>query len=363
MRVFVIGGTTVPRTDDEYPKQLKILEQSMRPLGKCLIDSNHELLVCSPYQGSADLEAIRGATQSTNVKRGKHVEFHYPRSASIGTEVTRLTKKFSLKQARSFLHLPPADRSAESLKYAWLLAQISAMERSHAILAIGGKRNGPASLLLPLAEEKRRHILPLTILGGAAEQSFIRQRYALEDRLGNGMAALSERDRIEEAIALLGDLSHSHEAANKIEGRRFFISYPRCRPQEADFIEMILRRRNQIVFRDDQNFAAGQPIPMEIDQHLYHAEVFVAIWCKEYACSPWCFDELDLALQRHKEGRLTLWLLCVDDTRVVPPAARELVNYSVSSRTDLEGTILKLLEPPEISSPNRSRKPNRSTIR
>ena len=288
MRVFVIGGTTVPRTDDEYPKQLKILEHSMRPLGKCLMDSNHELLVCSPYQGSADVETIRGATLSANVKRGKHVEFHYPRAESISTEVSRLIKTLSLKQAKSFFHLPPADHGPESLKYAWLLAQISAMERSHVIIAIGAKCTGPASLLLPLAEEKRKFILPLMILGGAAEQSFVRQRYALEDRLGNRISALSEPNRIEEAIALLGDLSRPREDGREAQSRRFFISYPRCRPQEADFIEMILRRRNQIIFRDDQNFEAGQPIPTEIDQHIYHAEVFIAIWCKEYACSPWC---------------------------------------------------------------------------
>ena len=352
----------MPRTDDEYPKQLKILEQSMRPLGKCLIDSNHELLVCSPYQGSADVETIRGATRSANVKRGKHVEFHYPRAETISREVSQLIKTLSLKQAKSFLHLPPIDSGPESLKYAWLLAQISAMERSHVVITIGGKRTGPASLLLPLAEEKRKFILPLMILGGAAEQSFVRQRYALEDRLGNRINALSEPNRIEEAIALLGDLSRSREDRNEAQSRRFFISYPRCRPQEADFIEMILRQRNQIIFRDDQNFEAGHPIPTEIDQHIYHAEVFIAIWCKEYACSPWCFDELDLALQRHKEGRLSLWLLCVDDTRVVPPAARALVNYSISSRADLEGTILKLLEHPK-GSPNRGHKPRPSRKR
>jgi|SRR5215213_159935 len=345
MKVFVIGGTTVLPNNDQYSNELKILEQSMRQLGKRLIDGKHDLLVCSPYSGSADLEAVHGATQSVHVKKGINVEFHYPRTLSICKQVTRLTETLSINKTRSFFHLPPVDNSAEALKYAWLLAQISAMERSHAILAIGGKPNGSASLLLSLAEEKRKYILPLTILGGAAEQSFLRQRYALEDRLAKRIALLNELEGIEQAISLLDDLSHPHEATTKGDGHRFFISYPRCRPQEADFIEMILRRRNQTVFRDDHNFESGKPIPAEIDQHLYHADVFIAIWCKEYACSPWCFDEFDLALRRHKEGRLALWLLCVDDTRVVPPAARELLNYPISSRADLEGTILKLLNP------------------
>jgi len=349
MKVFVIGGTTVPRDSDKYPQELKVLEKTMSRLGKRLIGVGHELLVCSPYSGSADLEVVRGAAQSTRVGKGAKVEFHHPHTESITEEVLRLKKKLSIGKAKSFFHLPPADNSPDALRYAWLLAQISAMDRSHAIMAVGGKLTGAASLLLALAEEKRKHILPLTFLGGAAEQSFFRQQFALKDRLRNRVAILSEFERVERAVSLLGDLARPQDTSEKREVRRFFISYPRSRPQEADFVEMILRRRNQIVFRDDQDFRAGQPVPTEIDQHLYQADVFVAIWCKEYACSPWCFDELDLALKRHKEGRLTLWLLCVDDTRVVPPAARELLNYPISSRRDLEGTVLNLLDPAPIS--------------
>lgn len=360
MKVFVIGGTTVPPDNDKYPKELKILERSMRQLGKDLIGAKHDLLVCSPYLGSADLEAVRGATESVHAKKGINVEFHFPRTESISEEVTRLKETLSIKKAKSFFHLPPADDSIEALKYAWLLAQLSAMDRSHAIVAIGGKLTGSASLLLPLAEEKRKQILPLTFLGGAAEQSFFRQRYALEDRFSKRIAILNDIGRVEEAVSLLDDLAHPQDAGEKEESRRFFISYPRSRPQDADFIEMILRRRNQIVFRDEHDFGAGQPIPAEIDQLLYQADVFVAIWCKEYACSPWCFDELDMALKRHKEGRLTLWLLCVDDTRVVPPAARELLNYPISSRENLEGTILKLLGAIAPSPRSRGRRSRRA---
>jgi hypothetical protein len=343
MKVFVIGGTTVSPDDDKYPKELRVLERSMRQFGEGLIGVKHELLVCSPYPGSADLEAVRGAAGSAHARKGTNIEFHHPHINSVSEEVDHLKEMLNLGKAKSFFHLPPVDATAEALKYAWLLAQLSAMDRSHVVVAIGGKVTGAASLLLPLAEEKRKEILPFTFLGGAAEQSFFRQQYALEDRLAQGVAILNDLGRIDEAVSMLNGLAHPQTATEQGKIRRFFISYPRSRPQEADFIEMILRRRNQIVFRDEQDFGSGQPIPAEIDQHLYQADVFVAIWCKEYACSPWCFDELDLALKRHKEGRLTLWLLCVDDTRVVPPAARDLLNYTIGSRKELEGTILKLL--------------------
>lgn len=355
MKVFVIGGTTVPSHDAKYSQELKALGQLMRRLGKRLVGAGHELLVCSPYPGSADLEVLRGAAQSARVGKGSRIEFHYPQTESIAEEVDRLKEALSLSKAASLPHLPPADDSPDALRYAWLLAQISAMDRSHAIVAIGGKPVGAASLLLPLAEEKRKHILPFTVLGGAAELSFFRQQFMLKDRLGNRVTILNDPKRVEEAVSLLGDLERPQDGGEEKKVRRFFISYPRSRPQEADFIEMLLRRRNQIVFRDEQDFGAGQPLPTEIDEHLYQADVFVAVWCKEYACSPWCFDELDLALKRHKEGRLALWLLCVDDTRVVPPAARELLSYPISSRRELEGAVLNLLEPTPSSSRSRGR--------
>jgi TIR domain len=97
------------------------------------------------------------------------------------------------------------------------------------------------------------------------------------------------------------------------------------------------------VYRDEEAFGAGESTTAEIRDHLHRATVFVAVWCKEYACSPWCFDEIELAISRHKEGKLELWILCVDETRIVPPAARELTAFHTRTRTELESVILKLL--------------------
>jgi hypothetical protein len=94
------------------------------------------------------------------------------------------------------------------------------------------------------------------------------------------------------------------------------------------------------VYRDERDFGAGRSLPGEITESIHRANVFVAIWCREYACSPWCFDELELAIKRGK----TLWLLCVDETRIAPPAARNLISYPARNREELERHILTLLE-------------------
>jgi hypothetical protein len=188
-------------------------------------------------------------------------------------------------------------------------------------------------------------VLPFPFLGGAAAQVFQARRYELGDRLGSGVDLLHQQEGIDQAVTLAEQLSGG-ELAKALQATplRFFISYPRSRPHEADFVETTLRRRNFQVFRDERDFEAGRPIPREITESIHRANVFVAIWCKDYACSPWCFDEFELALNRHEQSGLALWILCVDDTRIVPPAARSLVNYPARSREELERHVLTLLE-------------------
>jgi hypothetical protein len=185
----------------------------------------------------------------------------------------------------------------------------------------------------------------VTYIGGAAAQAFQRRRYQLEDRFGDRITALNDLSRISEVVRLAEMAAMGKSARPKRDTPpTFFISYARSRPQEADFVEMLLRRRSFIVLRDEKNFGAGHSIPGEIRENIHGADVFVAIWCREYACSPWCYDELDLALERKTAGVLSWWILCVDDTRIVPPLARDLVTYPVRSREELEGLIARLLD-------------------
>jgi hypothetical protein len=90
---------------------------------------------------------------------------------------------------------------------------------------------------------------------------------------------------------------------------RVFISYARCRPEEADLTERTLRRRGFEVFRDEHDFKAGALLLGEVEEHVARCHVFVALWSRDYACSPWCYDELAVALVRAKAGTMQLWLL------------------------------------------------------
>jgi hypothetical protein len=347
MKIFLIGGVSVETNDPAYANQVERLNSSMTELGRNIIKAGHDLLVCSPFEGTADVAAARGALEAiASQKEVSTVEFHHPDAAAVAAEMAKFREGFHSEALKSFMHPTPKDeKGADLVEYAWLLAQTYAMDRSHSVIALGGKIGKTASLLLGLVDVRKKPILPLTYLGGAAAQAYDRRRYLLEDHLGSDLSALHDPSRSTEIVELMiRAATDSPKSSPASKPLRFFVSYPRARPCEADFVETALRRRQCDVFRDEKDFAPGSPIPSEIEAAIYRADVFIAIWCNEYACSDWCFDELSLALRRRDAGKLAIWIFCVDNTRIVPPGARNLTNYPARSREELERHIMVLLE-------------------
>lgn len=348
MNIFVIGGVARSAETSETPDpEREILDGTCREIGRSIASKGWTAVVCSPFEDSADYQILRGVAEAG----GGKVEVHFPNTDAVRARVDRVVSELALRQVARVPHHPPREgNEPDALRYAWLLCQLEALDASHAVLAVGGRPEGSANMLLLLAEARRKPVLPVSFLGGAAEQSFYRRRYELQDRLGDDVGVLQDRARVAELLPLAAQLASSGAgpAAAAAENRRrvFFISYPRVRPAEADHVEAALRRRNLTVFRDESEFGAGHEITAQIREAIHEADVFVALWSREYACSPWCADELDLALERHAAGKLQLWIFCVDETRMVPRAARGLVSYPVRSRAELEGTLVQLLERP-----------------
>jgi hypothetical protein len=235
MKVFMVGGVSVGTSDAKYDEQLRILQKSMERIAKDLVAAGHELLVCSPFPGSADLAAVIGIAEILRNTDSRCVEFHCPDSPEVGRELNRLADSLSLKSFRAYLHPLPTDEHGKSQwTYGWLLAQLSAMDRSQAVVSIGGKLDGSASLLLALAEGQRKPLLPFTFLEGAAAEAFQRRRYELEDVLQDKLTALQYSERMSDVGALLESVITSRLIKSLKEvPLRFFLSYPKSRPQEA----------------------------------------------------------------------------------------------------------------------------------
>ena len=302
------------------------------------------MIICSPYPDSADYWVFSGFTQGSP-KANSAIEIHFIDKLTVRNEITNLALCSKSVTIVKIPHPPPSNDEKESLIYAWLLCQLQALESCQAIITIGGKTSGAANMLLLLAEAKRKPITPFSFMGGAAGQSFHRKRYELEDRLGPEYVCLQDEKSIRRALELSETRFEPKAIRNsKSKPPNFFISYPRARLSEADYIETLLRRRNIQVFRDKSDFGAGFDIPTKIKEAIYAADVFIAVYCAEYACSPWCYDELELALDRHGSGKLKLWIIRIDDTRIVPSRARSLLNYYARTREEIKGRISNLLK-------------------
>ena len=341
MRVLVIGGVRVDKTSSDYGCCLEELSNAARLIGHSLVSSGHELVVCSPFPDSADFHVLEGSASLSGANIAAHI--FYPAERTVMEAITTLRASVSNISIHTNPCAAPIDiGSKESWKHSWLLAQLSAMEYADVVLTIGGRSDGSMSFLLPLAEMRSKPILPYAFLGGLSEQILDKRLPFYRDRLGSKLDLLLMANGAEHA----GDLCAAVATkVRMISNPKFFLSYAKARPAEADFLETVLRRRQFIVFRDDGEFVAGISVQSQIIEFIDKSDIFIAVWCQEYACSPWCFDELEYALARERSGQLTIWIVPVDGTRIVPPGARDKLRFDVfSSREQLEGRLLKEIE-------------------
>ncbi|WP_029083753.1 toll/interleukin-1 receptor domain-containing protein [Bradyrhizobium sp. th.b2] len=355
MKIFVIGGTSVPSGHQDYDGQLHVLNASMDRIGSDVVTMGHDLVACSPFPGSADLAAIRGAVKALPDagRAAPSIEIHCPAVPDVLSAIAALTGPPPHSDFRLLTHpIAAGAQGAPNWEYTWLLSQLAALQASHAVVAIGGKPAGPASLLLSLAITQSKPLLPLAFLGGASTECLQALRWPLDDLFKDRVASLYRPESADFAMKLVEELAASRITTPKrSDPLRFFISYPRSRPAEADYIEMTLRRRHFDVYRDERDFGAGRDLPHEVIDYIERSNVFVVVWCKEYACSPWCYDELEIALKRRDEAKMQLWIMCVDETRIVPPAARGLLNFPAYTREQIERHLLTLLERGDAAPP------------
>jgi hypothetical protein len=355
MKIFIIGGASVPSGDPDYDGQVNLLNACMARIGSDTVKKGHDLVACSPFPGSADFAAIRGAigTLPQIERSAPSIEIHCPAEANVLSAMNALTGPQPYSDFRLLTHpIAAGEHGRPNWEYTWLLSQLAALQASHAVVAIGGKPAGPANLLLSLAITQSKPVLPLAFLGGAAAECLQALRWPLDDLFKDRVASLYRPESADFALDLVEELAATRTATPKRgDPPRFFISYPRIRPAEADYIEMTLRRRSLDVYRDDRDFGAGRDLPHEVVDYIERSNVFVVVWCKEYACSPWCYDELEIALRRREEGKTQLWIMCVDETRIVPPAARRLLNFPAHTREQIERHLLTLLERGESAIP------------
>jgi len=340
MKIFIIGSV------DPLGNDIEQFSAFGNELGRSFSSHRVTLILCSPYHGSLDFAIVEGIK---NVSASfVSLELHYPNT----NENTKVWQKLLLGlddkiRVQHFVHEAPRSEDKLAMTYAWLYCQLQAVAGAHRMLVVGGKIEGSSDLLTRIAEAQLKEIIPLARFGGVGERFFDRKKYELHDKWGPELVELFKDCSNPNLITAQVANELSAVADNEPENKHtpvFFISYARQSPGEADYIEMLLRRREYTVLRDDEAIAAGAEVTPAIKEMIYRSTVFIAVWSKDYACSPWCYDELELGLATHQKNGKAIWIFRTDETRIIHPGARGLNFVDTFSRAEVEGKLLKLLE-------------------
>lgn len=340
--VFVIGGVTDETIDSgaELPR----LHNASLKVGRVLANAGAQLVICSPFPDSADYYAAMGYAEG---KGSGVVHLHSPRHPQVKEKRQLLIKTLGREglTIQEWGYPGPDNDDKEAWGQAWLLAQIQALERADVIVALGGKVSKTANTLLHLAEAKGLPIVPFSFLGGAAKRAFDRRDWK---RLNPGFdsSILERDDGIIETVNIANRLltDQSYRAYDKSNPpKTVFVSFSHKDLEMANGLIRSLKQNGLEVLTGDAEIRTDQMVSASIEQAVTKSELCVILWSQNYALSPWCNDELNLASERHSHGQMGIWFFNLDDSLVVPNQARKLPAISVRSPIAIERVAGELL--------------------
>jgi len=333
--VFVIGGVTGESNDpDAEEPRLNI---ACYKLGRVLARANTQLIICSPFPNSADYYTAKGYSE---VDCNRVIHFHSPDHPDVTEKRKYLSQTLGSPNLKVLDWLHPGPEDKNSWSQAWLLAQLQALERADAVVAIGGKVSNTANTLLHLAEARNLPIIPFSFLGGAAQRLFKRRDW---ERLHPGFDAsiLEQENGIEKTIEIANRFVTDvfSTSCRTAKPDTFFVSRAAHDSEIADALFNHLKTRGYNVLLGDEEIREDQMIKASIDQAILKSDICIVLWSKNYALSPWCYDELILASDR----QMDIWLFNLDNSLVVHQKARKLKSISSKSINELIKVIDELL--------------------
>lgn len=108
-------------------------------------------------------------------------------------------------------------------------------------------------------------------------------------------------------------------------------------------LEGVLKNHGIEAVLGDNQIDSSQMITATIENALRRSDIVAVLWSRLYAQSPWCYDELALALSLEALGEMKVWLFNLDDSSIVPTSARKFPAISVRNIGGLQRSIEELL--------------------
>ena len=346
-RVFVIGGITkVPKNGDARTLEADHLAHLCNKLGRALAEAEAELLVCSPFPGSADISVVMGYADAGI---GGRINFHLPDHPMVRETLAELKGVLSNSDSVkivTFEHagpLIPPDHdkpNRASWAEAWRFSQLQALNQADAVIAIGGRVDGSAITTLNVADEKGVPILPFALLGGAAAHIHDHREWRTEE-----FKLLQSEEGIPRVVSLLERLVREKllgPALPAVPSKTFFISRAFADAEFSTALEDLLKQRGLTPLMGDKERTPNRPILSAIDDAIRKSEVCIVLWSNRYASSKYCIRELEVALAQREKG-LQVWLFNLERADVSHSVAQGLTKFYTPTVVSLRSLVEKML--------------------
>jgi hypothetical protein len=188
----------------------------------------------------------------------------------------------------------------------WQIAHTQAARDSDAIIGLGGSTNTRRALRV--AEEANRSVWVLPDFGGAAKERYsaLTGNSARDKKHAKRLRSLAEGDKSDpgrRAHALIRGIGRTRRPAKYQAPRRvYFLSYSRKDNNEANHVELLLRRKNRGVLRDEVIFSTGRNLDDEIKAAIAAADDFLVVDSDNAAQSADVTTEIQIAYALEQAG-------------------------------------------------------------
>ncbi len=122
-----------------------------------------------------------------------------------------------------------------------------------------------------------------------------------------------------------------------------FVSFAHQDAEMANALRAVLVKEGIEVLVGDDEIRSDQMITATIEQAVLRSDVCAVLWSRQYAQSPWCYDEMSLAINQQEYGKIKVWLFNLDDSPIVPAQARKLPTISVRNVQAMHNCVHELL--------------------
>jgi hypothetical protein len=307
MKIFMTGSIIghKPGTDQMPKEQDAPLFKAAEDIGYEAALTGHDILVRNVESCNViDQYVLQGVTNFCTEHSTKNptVELHLP-------EFFQLNKvhHYSNINIKIFRHPGHSGSSTHDYHrdyFEFLSLTVRAVERCDIAVTMGDGES--VRIVGSLAASGKVPVVAIATFGGSSKEVFEQNRNVYSSRFEDSHTYSVLIDRWDQYSAkkVINIADMLNASANNGKNHKYFISYSHKDAIIADQVELLLRRKNRRVLRDEVILQVGEQFPDMIAALIGECDTFLAIGSKNYIASEWCKRELTFAVDKIKPNRI-----------------------------------------------------------